>query len=133
MEITTQQQKDIKGVADKYDLSLVVLFGSAATGQTHKNSDVDIALKSHRALELMDEARLNGEFCRIFRRNDVDVVNLAHAQPLLMKQIADQGIVLYASQPGLFERFVLYALQRYAEAKPLFEMNEAAVRAFVRS
>ena len=34
---------DFSNLANKYNLKLLVLFGSQATGQTHEDSDTDIA------------------------------------------------------------------------------------------
>ena len=131
MQLTDEQQKDLCKATETYGLSLIVLFGSAATGKTHKGSDIDIAVRAKDELSLMDEARLIGEFCKLFKRNDVEIVNLAHAQPLLLREIATNGRPLFQENPFLFGRFQIYALRRYFEAAPIFKMKEQQLEAFL--
>ena len=40
----------IEEVAKKYDVSLIVLFGSQAKGNTHKHSDTDVAFLPNKNL-----------------------------------------------------------------------------------
>jgi len=47
MEINREK---IEKIAKKYNLELMVLFGSQATGQTHSRSDVDLGVISKRLI-----------------------------------------------------------------------------------
>ena len=82
MDIETIQPK-IKELAGKYHLSLVLLFGSRATGKIHARSDFDVAYLSEKPLDLMDEARMLCDLMPIFRSDKIDLVNLKKAPPLL--------------------------------------------------
>ena len=68
-------------IAEENGLSLVLLFGSQATGKTHKESDIDVAYLSDKPLDLMAEARLIEDLRPIFRSNAVDIVDLKKAPP----------------------------------------------------
>lgn len=100
-------QPKIKELAEKHRLSIVALFGSQAKGNTHSKSDIDIAVIGediHNKLKIMDE------FSTLFKRDDVEVVNLAHASPTLMHSVVKDGVLLYEKENGDFLRWKLYAI-----------------------
>lgn len=113
----------ISAIAEKYRLSLVLLFGSQATGKTHKQSDIDIAYFGQEPLSLAEESRLVIDLMQAFRTDAVDLVSLQNAPPLLRYQIASSGRVIYELMPGLFTSFFIHALRQYEEAKPLFRLR----------
>ncbi len=115
----------IAELAKKYGLTLVVLFGSQATGQTHKESDVDVAYMSEKKLSFDDEALLNFNMTEIFHNDKVSLVNMKTASPLLLKQVVTDAVVLYERTPHLFIEMFLYALRVYEEARPIFELRDA--------
>src|SRR5919199_5256249 len=105
-------------------LKMLVLFGSRATGKTHAKSDWDFAA-------LYDE-KLREESCRdrgfawfevpgvigqVFSLNsdEIDVVELNRASPLLGYQVARDGKLLYEQQPGEFINFQRHAWKIYAD------------------
>lgn len=120
----------VSAIAEKYRLSLVVLFGSQATGKTHKQSDVDIAILSEKELGLREMGELTLVFMQGLKTKDVDVVDLKTAPPLLLKQVATNAVLLYESKPLIFSTFRIYALKRYMEARPLFKLREEALSRF---
>jgi uncharacterized protein len=113
----------IKQLAIKYDLSLVILFGSQATEETHKGSDVDIAYISDRALSLTEEGALIVDLMPVVRSHDVDLANIRNASPLLLYEIVRSGIVLYEKTPSSFLSLYTYAFRVYEETRPLFELR----------
>ena len=123
MDIASVKPKIAK-LAEKYGLTLVVLFGSQVTGQTHKESDVDVAYSSEKKLSFDDEVLLNTDLTEAFRNDKVSLVNLKTASPLLLKQIVTNALVLYEKTPHLFIETFIYALRAYEEARPLFELRE---------
>ena len=114
----------IAELAEKYDLKLVVLFGSQVTGKTHKESDVDVAYLSERKLSFSEEAFLNTDLTEVFRNDAVSLVDLKRASPLLQKQVVMNAIVVYEKTPHLFIEAFLYALRVYEEAQLLFDLRE---------
>lgn len=113
----------IAAMAEKYHLSLVLLFGSRAAGKTHRQSDVDIAYFSQEPLPLAEESKLVIDLMQIFRTNAVDLVSLHNASPLLRYEIARSGKMLYEQEHGLFDLFFIHALRHYEEVKPLFQLR----------
>lgn len=110
-------------LAEKYGLSLVLLFGSQATGVTHAQSDTDIAYLSENPMDIMGESALSVALMEIFKTNFVDIVSLRNASPLLQKEITDSAIVAYESRKSLFNEFVINAIKKYFETKKLFKIR----------
>ena len=48
----------IKELAEKYGLKLVMLFGSQASGKTHKESDVDFAFTADEYISSLKQRKL---------------------------------------------------------------------------
>lgn len=133
IELSQKQKDGLKKIAEKYELKLLVLFGSSATGKTHKESDVDVAYLAEKNLELGDEARLIIELVPALKSKLVDLVNIHLAPPLLLYAITDHGQVLYQTNPLSFYELRAYAFKRYVEAKPLFELKEQRLKEYVQS
>jgi predicted nucleotidyltransferase len=104
---TTVLQPQIADLARKRSLSFVVLFGSQATGSTHPKSDIDIAVISKNNI---DKCRIASDFEDIFKREDVEVVNLANASPTLMHEVVKDGKLLFEDREGEFLKWKLYAI-----------------------
>jgi uncharacterized protein len=122
MNMDTIKSK-IATLATVYNLDMVVLFGSQVTGKTHAESDVDIAYYSDTKLDFNQEVSLNTDLIDVFRNDNVSLVNLKTASPLLAKEVVSKGVVLYATSPSLFSQVYAYVLRIYEEARPLFELR----------
>lgn len=128
MVVTPDIQAKVAEIARKYNLSLVLLFGSQATGKTHKGSDYDIAYLSEAPLSLEDESKLVVDLIEIFRSEAIDLVSVRGASPLLLHEIVHTGEVLFERTPSLFTSLYIYALRIYEEAQPLFELRSAFLK-----
>jgi len=124
--------RKIKELADKYNLNLVLLFGSQVTGKTHSESDFDVAYMSNKKLSFNDEVKLNTNLTEIFENDQVSLVNLKTASPLLTKLITDNCIVLYEREKYVFSNLLTYVLRTYEEARPLFELRRHYIEHKIR-
>ena len=116
-------------LADK-TLQLVLLFGSLATGKGHRRSDVDIGFLFDSATDILD---LTNKVTRFLGNDNVDVVDLRRASPLLRFAAARNGIILYEREPGLFSRFYSLSYRMYVDTKKLRDARDMAVRRFLHS
>lgn len=128
MNLNEEQKNQLRAVAEKYKIRLFVLFGSTATGKTHKTSDADIAYLSARALTIREEAEIIIALSPILKNNRIDLVNLHRAPPLLLYAITKDGKTLYATDPLEFYGLCAYAFKRYIEAKPLFRLKNERLK-----
>jgi len=109
------------------DFLMVALFGSWATGRGGPHSDLDLAFLPRNG---MDEVAVTSEVIRLTHWNDVDVVNLLHADALLAMQIAESGIVLFEADPSVFAEFRSLAFRRYVDTGKLRRAQQQALDDF---
>ena len=120
----------VKQLAERYGLSLVVLFGSQATGKTHARSDTDLGFLSERPKSLRETSEMQLAFEETLKLPRLDFVDLRGKPPLFLKHVALDATVLYEKEDSIFARFKIYALKLYFEAKPLYQIRDAALRRF---
>lgn len=80
-------------------------FGSRARGEAGPASDVDVAVLLDRRLSLADELRLRSRVVEELHRDDVDLVVLNHAPPLLRCEVVAAGRRLFARDDEAADRF----------------------------
>jgi len=108
------------------------LFGSQATGRAQAHSDVDVAV-------YVDEARISPSaygypaelgtvLIAVLGRNDVDVVVLNHAPPLLYHRVLRDGVRILSRDLRASTTREGYALSRYCDWVPQMAKMEAARR-----
>ena len=114
-------KEKVKEIAQKYGLSFVALFGSQATGKTHQKSDIDIAYLSKNDLGLERESNLIFDLSAIFRNENIDLLNLKNAKPLLYYGVFKNCRVIFEKTPLTFQTLRAYAFKKYVETKPLYE------------
>lgn len=122
-------------------LKMLVLFGSRATGKTHANSDWDFAA-------LYDE-KLREESCRdrgfawfevpgvigqVFSLNsdEIDVVELNRASPLIAHFVARDGKLIYEKEPEEFDKFKQKALMSDVEMQALSHNLRQSIDEFLK-
>lgn len=127
VEIEKLKEK-IKPLAEQANLSLVVLFGSRATGQSHAHSDYDIAFLAPGSFPFDDENNLAVKIMGVIKSPHLDLTSIRRSPPLLKREIAATGIPLYEKQPGLFSDFIAGAYREFEEAKPLFDARRDYLR-----
>lgn len=109
-------------------LRLVMLFGSTASGETHRRSDIDLAFLYTAPV---DPLVLVNQVIRLLRTDRVDVVDLRRASPLLQFAIAQHGRVVFERALGVYPEFCSFAFRRYVDTKKLRDAREQAIRRFL--
>ena len=117
---TDKIKPKIAAIAEKYGLDMVVLFGSQATGKTHPKSDVDIAVISEKPF---DRFKILDDFWSLFKREDVQVVDLANASPTLMRAVVVDGKLLYEREQAMFLKWKYYAISVWMDTAWLREFG----------
>ena len=117
-------QKLVKEIAERYFLRLLLLFGSQVEGKNlHSESDFDVAYLSAKKLNLTQEAKMMTELAPVFRSENIDLVNLKNASPLLFYAVFQKCKALYQEDDLIFPSYRAYAFKKYIEAKPLYELK----------
>jgi predicted nucleotidyltransferase len=110
-------------------LQLVLLFGSVALEKTRKQSDIDLAFLYDEQIDIL---ALTNKVIRLLNTDNIDVVDLRHASPLLMISAVRQGMLLYERTPGLFNSFYSLAFRRYIDTKKMRDAQGKAIKHFLK-
>ena len=106
-----------------YPVQLAYLFGSQATGGTHAESDVDIAVLLDASLtadeRFTEQLALIGTLSDLFGTDHVDVVVLNEASPLLAYEVLRNGVLLYCPNDDTRVDFQVRALCAYEDTASL--------------
>ena len=125
----------LAGLSQDYDLDLVILFGSRATGNIHVESDTDIAvLGRHGPMPADRMIDLPFRLSEVIKPGEIDLVDLERASGLLRHVACEQGLLLFEASPGLFAQFRLRAWNMYQDERIQIRRHDsAAIRAALRS
>jgi predicted nucleotidyltransferase len=117
----------------------VYLFGSHAESRAHRESDVDIGvlLQWERHPTAGDRfkirVRLSAELISVVGCNEVDVVVLNDAPPLLGRKIIYDGVRIYLGDPAVDHAYVRDVQIRAADLAPVLErMRKIKLEALAR-
>ena len=119
-------QKALKPLWDTNAFEFVTLFGSLARGSKSPGADLDLAVFPKNG---MDEVQISAEIVRLTHNNNVDLVNLKRADPVLAMQVATTGVVLFEDRPSRYTEFRSLAFRRFIDTEKL---RRAARRALDR-
>jgi len=122
MEITKNQKLKIAKIAKKFQLKLIVIFGSFASGKNREYSDLDIGVLGSKDVFFDEQIVLTNELSQIFNKN-IDLSVLNRANPLLLFQASKNPILIYGNRQN-FLKFKLYAFNVYNDYAPYFKMEK---------
>jgi predicted nucleotidyltransferase len=115
------------------DVLEAYLFGSVARGNDAPHSDVDVALYLEDAALARPgygiDAEIGADLIRALGRNDVDVVVLNRASPVLYHAVLRDGVRILARDLRATTTREGNAFSRYCDYVPQLRKIEAAYRA----
>jgi len=132
----TGKLKGLKEIFVKQGVVLAYLFGSYAKGTARASSDVDIAVllpyDTPRSKFFDVRLALTNELMDLLHKNEVDVVVLNEATPLLAHEIVKDGKALYedlAVNP--LPEFLVSVAKRYADTEKFRQLSLRSLATFV--
>ena len=116
----------IKGV------KLIILFGSQARQTAGKISDTDIAVLANHSLSYAEMSEISDKVAGMLKvsEDDIDIVDLWRASPLLQRQAGENGKLLYGKKDD-FMRFRVLAWKRYQDTAKFRLSREKALNAVI--
>ena len=110
-------------VADDLGIELLVQFGSTVSGTSRAGSDVDLGvLVTTPPSSFGEHADLAAALQQFYPGQEIDLVVLNHADPLLLKQVTEQGVLL-CGVPNRWKEFQLFAFKRYQDHRRFLQME----------
>ncbi len=126
----------LKSVFEKHGVVLAYLYGSQVTGKAGPLSDVDVAVLFPRGVEKGERfdrvLKLMGDLASVFKRDDVNVLDLDEGAPLLNNNIRLHGRVIFCSDERVRADFMLRALQQYVDTEPMRREQNYYLREKIR-
>ncbi len=118
----------LEAIFNEDGLQLVIVFGSAVSGKMHKKSDLDVAFLFDRPI---DTVALINKVTNLLHTDNIDVVDLKRASPLLKFSIVKTGRLIYENEVGLFSAFYSLALRMYIDTQKLRDAQKSVIKLFL--
>ena len=126
------ERRLVRALAARGEIQEAYLFGSRATGRAQAHSDIDVAvyvdIGQAEASGYGYAAGLAADLMSAVGTNDVDVVILNRAPPVLYHRVLRDGRRILARDPLATVAREGYALSRYCDYVPQLAKIEAARR-----
>ena len=120
-EIIAVNKVTLNEIVEKYNIELLVYFGSYGTKFYNSESDIDIAFLSADHLSIQEKLELLEDLIHYHKKSEIDLVDLRTADPVLRYEIAVNGRVLFEKEENLFERYSLFYIKSIYEHKSVLE------------
>jgi len=131
MDLAMMENK-LREYARRKGIVALYLFGSAACDKLTKISDIDIAVLLSQDAESADlfERRLQMtlDLMELLSTDDVDLVILNQAPPLLCHRVITEGKIIYCRDDAERVRFETRKILEYLDFKPILELQSAYMR-----
>lgn len=118
-------ERKIEEIAKKYELKLLLLFGSQITGKTHPMSDFDFGYIGKKDMNYHKKGSLDVDLSRLVK-GEADTVDLKNAGPLLKYEIIKNNKILHDAG-NEYGYFFVRSLQDYFESKQLFAVRDSVI------
>lgn len=107
---------ELRAVAKRLGLSVLVLFGSRSRSDSSIHSDWDFGFLSQYP---QDALAVSAEISRLAASDRVDLADLSRAGGLLRYRAARDSVLVYEAEPGFFDRFRMDAARFWYDAGPV--------------
>ena len=129
MLLTKKQKEKIDQIGKKYNLRLILLYGSFARGENHPGSDFDIAILGKKPIDFNTQLDIYAEMSDIFgdnRDRELDVKSLHNVNPLFRFYVMRDSILLFGKTVDYYS-FKAYAFRDYQESQSLLKLMDILI------
>ena len=111
----------VRGVLRRYpDVRLCIIFGSAVSGKTSPESDLDVAVAADQPLTADRRLELTEAFSAAANR-EVDLVDLMAVSGPILRQALSKGVVVTNRDKDLYARLISRMLFNQADMMPYYD------------
>lgn len=114
--------KQLKALADKYNINTFYLFGSYSEGDMTKSSDIDLAYLSEVGKETVDRDTLYFDF-KQYTSQEVDLIDLRRASLSFAFQIIKDGRIIFDREPEPRTDFEDELVKKYLDFSTYIRRN----------
>lgn len=131
-EVEEVFKRNLQYLKEKYDIKLIYIFGSCAKGTNKKNSDLDIAVLLGGDYAPFKKLELIGDLIEIFKRDDVDLVVLNEANPVLRHQVIKYGKIIFEESEEVRVNFEVQTLREYMDMEYFRKVQMEFVKEWIK-
>jgi predicted nucleotidyltransferase len=128
MKIKYSKEK-LKKIGKKYNLRFILVYGSYASGDENKLSDLDVAIHGKSAFDFKTVMKIHLELSKVFGNNEereLDLVDLKDKDPLFTYQIMKNSYLLYGNRHDYYS-YQAFAMRNYLFNKKMFDLEDALI------
>jgi predicted nucleotidyltransferase len=126
-EPITESGPELRELAHRLGIRVILQFGSTVTRTTHDRSDLDLAVQLDTpAVSLETILEMQEALQAQFPGREVDVTILNRADPLFRRKIMEACRILFGTSQD-FARLRLYSFKTYQDFRPYLEIERQAV------
>jgi len=129
MKLTEVQNQKIKNIGRKYNLKLIIIHGSYATGKIKPDSDIDIGILGKKPLDYKTIGNIYMDLEEIFGnhgKRELDIKSLHKIDPLFLYYVAKDSQLIYGNTID-YNEFRAYAFRFYHDSRDLFKLEKLLV------
>jgi hypothetical protein len=118
------------------EVQAAYIFGSVVTGRSRPDSDVDVAVlvsdEVTRGNTFEYRLELMADLMTVLKRNDVDLILLNQAPPLLAHRVLKKGRLIFERSASARVAFQVRTVNRYLDTVPMRNLYLSYLKKHVR-
>lgn len=120
--IKEETKKIIQDLAKKYRIKVVMIFGSVARKKTQNKSDIDLAILADDDFYKNYFSDFSYDLLRAeeAEKREIDVVPIGNHNPILLFNIFNDGVLIYAEDKEEYQRLRGWARFSYEDNRRFF-------------
>ena len=129
MLLTKEQKQKINQLGKRYNLRLILLYGSFARGENHPDSDMDIAILGKKTIDFDTFLSIYSEMFAVFgnnQRGEIDLNSLHNINPLFRFYVMRDSILLFGKTVDYYS-FKAYAFRDYQDSQSLLKLMDILI------
>ncbi|MEK7119687.1 MAG: nucleotidyltransferase domain-containing protein [Patescibacteria group bacterium] len=125
--LTIPEKAALDALCKKHHLLLMLLHGSQVDGPRHSKSDIDVGVTREPHKPAFRCVDLVSDLMEIFHSDRIDLVDLTHADPLLLFAVMRRAHLL-AGDTRIFDHLEQKAFHRYNDYQRYFTEERQFVK-----
>ncbi len=124
--------QNLRELAGRHGIRLILQFGSTVSGISHEKSDLDLAVLlrlPHISFSKFSE--IHSSLQMLFPDREIDLAIINRADPLFLKKITESCRLLFGERRDL-QHLKIYAFRRYQDHRRFLEMERRFAERFIQ-
>jgi len=125
-DFTSIERALVSFLPSRREIEAAYVFGSVVTGRLRPDSDVDVAVLVSQKVMRRDPFRyrleLMADLTAVLKRDDVDLILLNQAPPLLAHRVLKKGRLIFERSASARVAFQVRTVNRYLDTVPMRDL-----------